>query len=79
MELDTLTACADPRLSQRNPSFGPGRDAVPPRWARNKHRLRASNLSMPRFRRPTKRKNVNVDEGHYLTVAWAYLRVMYAL
>lgn len=34
---------------------------------------------MPRFRPLTKRKNVDVDEGHYLTMAWAYLRMMYVL
>jgi hypothetical protein len=34
---------------------------------------------MLRKRPNPKRDNVNVDEGHYLTVAWCYVRVMYVL
>jgi hypothetical protein len=34
---------------------------------------------MLRKLRVTRPRNVNVDEGHYLTVAWCYVRVMYIL
>jgi hypothetical protein len=78
---------ADPlRPRLRNLSFGLGAGSrrIPPRRHtakafRNKLVNAASFFSMPKFRPHTRRKNVNVDEGHYLTMAWAYLRMMYVL
>jgi hypothetical protein len=46
---------------------------------RNKPSFAPSFLSMLRKLRVTRPRNVNVDEGHYLTVAWCYVRVMYIL